>query len=336
MDDGTINKVVNDYVRDNLSPKPEQRAYIAEKYGELKGFLGGVCFRSGSYPRYTAIDPVHDLDVIYPVTDVTVRDNPSALVNQLLARLQEQYKNSPTKIKRIYTQTHSVTIELADSPEGDFSIDVVPAIELTDKNDYNQPLYSVPEILRLNHHNRQRRYESAAERPIGWIKSDPRGYIKAASDLNDTNGDFRHATKLIKGWRHACKMAYKDDFKLKSFHLEQTVRLYFEANPNSSTVEAVTACMEALPEYLDSAQIPDRADPSRLIDEYVDELIDTERNLILRLQTEALAIIQQLPACSDEDDVTEKLGALTTVTKPRVTVAAPATRSVTPRQPWAY
>lgn len=336
MDDTAINKVVNGYVRDRLSPKPEQRTYIAEKYGELKGFLGGVCFRSGSYPRYTAIDPVHDLDVIYPVTDVTVRDNPSALVNQLLAQLQEQYKNSPTKIKRIYTQTHSVTIELTDSPEGDFSIDVVPAIELTDKNDYGQALYSVPEILRLNHRNRQRRYENAAERPIGWIKSDPRGYIKAASDLNDANGDFRHAAKLIKGWRHACKMACNDDFKLKSFHLEQTVRLYFEANPGCSTVEAVTACLEALPDYLDNAQIPDRADPDRLIDEYVDDLTDTERNLILRLQTKALAIVRQLPISSDEDDVVDKLEALTTVNKPRPVVAAPATRVVTPRQPWAY
>ena len=215
MDDNTINKIVNNYVRDHLSPKPEQREYITEKYGELKEFLGGGCFRSGSYPRYTAIDPVHDLDVIYPVTDVTVRDNPTALMSQLQAQLEKQYKNSLTKIKRIYAQTHSVTIELADSPEGDFSIDVVPAIELADTNGYGQPLYLVSEILRFNHYNRQRRYEESAERPIGWIKSDPRGYIKAASLLNEANGDFRHAAKLIKGWRHACKMAYKDDFKLK-------------------------------------------------------------------------------------------------------------------------
>ena len=333
MNDSSINDAVNNYVRDHLSPKPEQREYISEKYNELKLFLGGVCFRTGSYARYTAIDPVHDLDVIYPVTNVAVRDNPTILVNQLLAQLKEQYKASSTKIKQIYAQTHSVTIELADSPGGDFSIDAVPAIALTEKNNDGHSLFLVREFQRLNHRNRQQRYERSAERPIGWIKSDPRGYIKAASDLNDANGDFRHATKLIKGWRHACKMAYQDDFKLKSFHLERIVSLYFESNQDSSTVEAIVACLVGLPDYLDQAQIPDRADSGRLIDEYVNEISVPERNLILRLQGGALAIAKQLPLCSSDEEVSSNITALTTVVKPRT--GTPATRSVTPRQPWA-
>ncbi len=123
MNDEAINNAVNDYIRGHLSPKARQRAYITLKYGELKGFLSGHCFRSGSYPRYTAIHPVHDLDVIYPVTDPAVRNNPTALLNSLCGQLQEQYKDSRTKVMRIYAQTHSVTIELADSPEGAFSFD---------------------------------------------------------------------------------------------------------------------------------------------------------------------------------------------------------------------
>jgi hypothetical protein len=336
MDHDTINNIVNGYIRDNLSPKPEQRAYIAEKYVELKGFLDGVCFRSGSYPRYTSIDPVHDLDVIYPVTDVTVRDDPTILIHQLWKQLEDRYKNSSTQVKRVYAQTHSVTVELADSPEGDFSIDIVPAIELKEKNEYSQALYSVPEILRLNRRNRQQRYDKASERPIGWIKSDPRGYIKASSDLNEANSDFRHAAKLVKGWRHACKMAYKDDFKLKSFHLEQIVSMFFKANPNFSTIEAVVACLKALPDHLSSAQIPDRADSTRLIDGYVDSLTDAERTLIIRLQADALLIAQQLPACVNKEDVFDNLKTLTTVTKPRQFVASPIARNITPRQPWAY
>lgn len=333
MDDMTINSIVNRYVRDHVSPKPEQREYITEKYGELKGFLGGVCFRSGSYARYTAIDPVHDLDVIYPVTDLTVRDNPTTLLSKLRAQLELQYKGSPTKIKRIYNQTHSVTIELADSPEGDFSIDVVPAIELSEKNEFGQPNYLVPEIQRLNHRNRQRRYEKAAEQPIGWIKSDPRGYVKAASNLNDANSDFRHAAKLLKGWRHACKITHEDGFRLKSFHIEQIVQHYFEANLTCSTVEAVIACLEELPNYLDQAQIPDRADSGRLIDEYVDELNDSERQLILKLQSAALDIASKIPSCDTEAAVIQNLESLLTIRKPAI---PPAARTVTPQQPWSY
>jgi len=335
MSDEAINNIVNRYVRDNLSPKPAQRNYISEKYEELQSFLSQMCFQSGSYPRYTAIDPVHDLDVIYPVTDTAIQDNPSATINSLLAQLQGQYKDSATKVKRIYAQTHSVTIEFGDAPEGTFSIDVVPAIELSDKNEYS-PLYLVPEILRLNRHNRQDRYERVSERPIDWIRSDPRGYIRAASDLNESNNNFRHATKLLKGWRHACKMAYGEDFRLKSFHFEQIVYRYFSDNPSCSTVEAIIDCLATLPSCLDEPQFADRADANRFIDEYVSELTQEQRQLILRLQADAFTIARQLPASSSEQDVIQRLAAMTNVRKQAPVTVAPAARAVSPHQPWGY
>lgn len=340
MNDEAINNAVNDYIRGHLSPKARQRAYITLKYGELKGFLSGHCFRSGSYPRYTAIHPVHDLDVIYPVTDMAVLSNPTALLNKLCGQLQEQYKNSQTKVRRIYAQTHSVTVELADSPIGVFSFDIVPAIELDETNEYDECLYLVPEILRLNRYNRQRRYEQLAkspeENPIEWIKSDPRGYIQAASDLNDQNSDFRHTAKLMKSWRHACKMAYKDDFRLKSFHLEQVVSRHFIDNPGCSTVEAVIDCFAALPSYLGEPQFPDRADHSKFIDEYVAKLTREQYQLILRLQADAFAVVRRLPASARDQDVVELLQSLTTNQRGDPTVAVPVTREVTPRQPWGY
>ncbi len=340
MKDEAINNVANGYIREHLSPKARQRAYITLKYGELKGFLYGRCFRSGSYPRYTAIHPVHDLDVIYPVTDTAVRDNPTALLNSLCGQLQEQYKNSQTNVKRIYTQTHSVTIELTDSPEGAFSFDVVPAIELPETNEYDECLYLVPEILHRNRYNRQRLYEEAAksaeENPIDWIKSDPRGYIRQASDLNDQNSDFRHTAKLMKGWRHARKMAYKNDFRLKSFHLEQIVSRHFADNPECSTIEAVIDCFAALPGYLGGPQFPDRADHNRFIDEYVANLTREQCQLILRLQADAYAVVRRLPACAGEQDVVQLLRALTADQSRNPVVGIPVTREVTPRQPWGY
>ncbi|MGH7196488.1 MAG: SMODS domain-containing nucleotidyltransferase [Candidatus Saccharimonadales bacterium] len=338
MTDEAINQVVNKYVKDNLSPKPAQRDFITEKYEELRGFLGGRCFQSGSYARYTAIDPVHDLDVIYPVSDASVKDNPSLLLRNLLANLQLKYKNSTTKIKRIYAQTHSVTIEFEGSPEETFSIDVVPAIELAEKNDYEQPLYQVPEIVKLNKHNREERYKNASTNPIGWIKSDPRGYVQAAYELNDLNANFRHATKLLKGWRHACKIAYGDSFRLKSFHLEQIVYAYFVENPGCTTVEAVIDCLAALPGDINEPQFTDRADATRYIDEYVAGLSRDERQLILRLQAEAFSCVRQIPASTDEQAIIHCLESLITVDKQSSMTpvfAAPSPRSVAPHQPWA-
>lgn len=335
MTDDAINEIVNDYISKNFSPKKLQRKYIKEKYQELKGFLGGVTFRSGSYARYTAVDPVHDLDVIYPVTDVTIEQNPQPLVQKLMEQLEEDYKKSPTKIKRIYAQTHSITIELADSPEGNFSIDVVPAVAINEKNEFGDSLYMVPEILRMNRYNRNERYIAAADdnNPIGWVKTDPRGYVTAAANLNASNENFRHTVKLVKSWRHAAKMVYKDKFKLKSFHLEQIVHQYFDANPGCTTVDSAIEVLASIPNYLRTAQIPDRADAKNMIDDYVNNLTAEEKQLILRLQSTALTTIGQLPAATNTGDIEDMLTAFVTVTAaPTTTVNA---RQVTPSQPWS-
>ena len=335
MTDDAINAEVNDYISDNFSPKKSQREYITEKYQELKGFLGGVTFRSGSYARYTAVDPVHDLDVIYPVTDVTVEQNPQPLVQKLMGQLEEDYKKSPTKIKRIYAQTHSITIELADSPEGNFSIDVVPAVAINEKNKFGDPLYMVPEILRMNRHNRTEQYIAAAKgaKTIGWVKTDPRGYVTAAANLNDSNENFRHAVKLVKSWRHAAKMAYRDKFKLKSFHLEQIVHQYFDANPGCTTVDAAIDVLASIPNYLRAAQIPDRADAKIMIDDYVNDLTAEEEQLILRLQSTALTTISRLPAATSTGDIESNLTSFVTVTT--ASAATVTTRQVIPSQPWS-
>ncbi len=337
MNDEAINQVINKYVKEHLSPKEEQRNYISEKYDELRGFLKGSCFQSGSYARYTAIDPVHDLDVIHPVADITVQDDPSLVIDTLYATLEEEYAASNTRIKRIYKQSHSVTVEFDNAPE-EFSVDVVPAMELpNDLNEYDQPLYLVPEILRLNKHNRQQRYEKSADNPISWIKSDPRGYIKAASDLNEDNSDFRHSAKLIKAWRHACKTEYGDDFCLKSFHLEQIIFNVFSDNPGILTIVAITESLAAIPVHIMESQIKDRADSDRYIDEYVEELTEEQKKLIFSLQAEAYAIIRKLSGCQTEQEVVDRLGRFLAARKKTThSSIPPIAPPIIPRQPWSY
>lgn len=335
MTDQDLNVIINKYVKEHLSPKPEQREYITEKYRELCEFLSYNCFQSGSYPRYTAVDPVHDLDVIHPVKDLTLEDDPALVIDSLYGLLVEAYANSKiTKVKRISRQTHSITIEFADA-DGEFSIDLVPAVELPNElNEFDLPLYCVPEILELNRHNRQIRY-AEADKPVSWIKSDPRGYIKASHELNESNSGFRHAAKLIKSWRHACKMIYGDKFKLKSFHLEQIVYTFFISKPDATTAEAVIDCFAKLPVYLQEPQFADRADPGKHIDDYIAELLIEEKNLIIRLQSEAFSIIRSLPGLNTEEEVRSCLDRLLTIRKSTFpNYAAFSSAVVAPSRPW--
>lgn len=336
MKDEELCQIINNYVKVNLSPTQEQRDYISAKYAEIRRFLQNNCFQSGSYARYTASNPVHDLDVIHPVADFSLKDEPSLVVEALYATLVEGYESSDTRIKNITIQTHSVTVVFDDTPN-EFSVDIVPAIELSDqRNEYDDPLYLVPEILLLNKHNRDKRYENSPENEVNWIVSDPRGYTKAASEMNNSNSDFRHAAKLLKSWRHVCKTEFGDEFCFKSFHLEQIMFNIFSENNETTTIEAVTESLAAIPGYLTDPQIKDRADSERYIDQYVEELTTEQKQLILRLQTEAYEIVRKLPGCQTESEVVDCLDELLKVKKTKsfsfVPAAAPA---IVPHQPWS-
>lgn len=338
MNDEQLNQIINKYISENLSPTQVQRDYITEKYDELRTFLSGNCFQTGSYARFTAVNPVHDLDTFHPVRDTSIKDDPSVVIDGLYGLLEKAYSESTkTKVKKISRQTHSVTIEFADAPQGDFSIDVVPAIELNEKNEYGDPLYCVPEILLLNKHNRQRRYEAADDKSMSWIKSDPRGYIKAASDLNNENSAFRYTSKWLKSWRHECKLEFGDDFRFKSFHLEQIIFNYFVEHPDATTLEAAIDCMGSLPTFLDTPQFPDRADPEIFIDEYITSLTHEERRLILRLQAEAYAILRKIPGCTTEQEVINRIKELLTIKKQSPpSSSGPSNRTIIPSPPWGY
>ncbi len=326
-----INSQINIYVSKNLTPTDIERAYVSEKYAVIRGLLGEACFQTGSYARFTSISPVHDLDIIYPVSDRHVQDDPSGIINLMQSMLQKGLSDQP--VKSIVVQTHSITIEFLDSPKGGFSIDVVPAVELGIKNEFGDSIYMVPEILRFSKENRISLYKMASSHPIKWIRSDPKGYIKAAGNLNETNSDFRHSAKLLKGWRHACKSVYGDLFKLKSFHIEQICYQYFIEHNMNMTLDGAIDCIAALPNYLEDPQFPDRADMTKFIDEYVNELSPNEIQLILKLQSDALNIVRFLYEATALKDVDEKLDSLLGMKKTNIYSPVPVLTSG--KSPWA-
>ncbi len=306
MNDSERNQIAATYARDRLSPTPEQRSRITRRYEELSGFLHGSCFMSGSYARFTAVRPPKDLDVIWVSSDARLTGDSREVLEELASDLEETYRQQSVERVRIEVNDHSITVSFLDDPDG-FSLDVVPAVELADKNGYGDPLYCVPSVQKLSHRER-RRFKG----PSNWIRSDPRGYISDATRLEEsTAGRFRKVAKVAKGWRQKNKNELGDRFKLKSFHLEQIVFQYLKANPESTILGALLAVFGSLHEAIQRPLIRDRADSSVFIDQYVEELTIEEKGRIMDLQGEGYDLLSRVASATTESRIQDLLDQLT-------------------------
>lgn len=277
-----INKTIESYVRQNLSPKPEERDFITARYEELSKILEGESFQSGSYARFTSITPVNDLDVIWvlPPRFLEKAVEPQELdaaniLKDLARKLEEEYEDLDLAV-RIEPQSHSVGIFFGEADE-EFSIDIVPAVPMGSTNEFGEDMYYVPEIARLSKNKRIRKYSSGEA--IEWIKSDPKGYKKFAANINERNDSFRKAAKFLKKWKWGCKKNF-EDFPLKSFHLELIVMSVFEEKQKLDSYEAIQYIFSNFENYLDEPHFRDRADSTKYIDEYLRELDEESKEKI--------------------------------------------------------
>lgn len=71
-----------------------------------------------------------------------------------------------------------------------------------------------------------------------------------------------------------------ENFKLKSFHLEQLITENYKQNINLEIFDSVFKCLSELKEKIEMPILRDRGDNSKFIDSYVSELTTEERNLI--------------------------------------------------------
>lgn len=272
------------YVRDHLSPTQVERGFVSKVYASVCDVVGAAnSLQIGSYPRYTAITPLHDLDVLYILGQWDPQQhNPAQALAELKSRLDKEYVNPTRYIARIELQTHSVTIRLVDGDDDVFAVDVVPAY-IERRNAGGEDTYVVPEIAVKPHFERRgiREAVTRGEREMNWIKTDPRAYIKAAAALNQANDDFRKAVKLVKGWRHHRKLD-DETFALKSFHLEQIITRSVSAAPHLDIFDIIFEFFTRLPDCIRYPQIPDRADPNRNIDDYIASLSHEARRKIDR------------------------------------------------------
>jgi hypothetical protein len=287
--------------KEHLSPTETERNFVSSVYASIQVVLGEKnCLQIGSYPRFTAITPLHDLDVLY-VLGAQGGDTSSAseALRNLQQTLQRDYKNPTRYNLKISLQTHSISIAFMKGEEEVFAVDIVPAY-ISGPNEFGEATYLVPEIFSKNHRAKMRRYEELVERrqAMAWINSDPRGYIRVARDVNETNSDFRKAVKIAKAWKQACCEA-NEGFKFKSFHLEQVITGYFRANKSIDIFDAVFRLFCDIPSLLVRPMIPDRADPSRMTDAYVADLTPLERQTVIQARDHFLIQLENLSGSSD-------------------------------------
>lgn len=303
-----LNAKFRTHVKNHLSPTEDERNFVTKIYEAFRDVLGeGNCIQIGSYPRFTAITPMHDLDILFIIGRWPGSiPNPSKILSDLQKHLEKEYNNPTRYTIKVLLQTHSISVVFLQGDKEFFAVDIVPAYIL-DENDFGDDRYMVPEIISRSRNARRRLYEELARgvRNMTWIKSDPRGYIEVAKRVNEQNIDFRKSVKFVKGWRSSCKKL-DPDFKLKSFHIEQVITHYFRKNTQLEIFDAVFNFFCDLPSLLERSQIPDRADSFKNIDDYVDKLTHEEKEKIKQARDFFLIKLEEF---SEDCDVAELLEA---------------------------
>lgn len=268
MTKNKFNAKLREYAR-TLSPRKWEQVLVSKVYDSFNDLLGkNNCIQIGSYPRYTAITPIHDLDLLYSLGSWNEQDHdPLSALNSLYGILVEEYEN-PTEFEiDVSLQEHSVTVAFSNEGGIVFCVDIVPAYSF-DNNEFGQDKYKVPEVLNVENHSKRRKMEWDSTEGNAWIDSDPKGYIKVAT-LVGNNSDFRKTVKFVKKWKDNLKKS-KTELKLKSFHLEQVITSKFQQNPELEIFDVIFDFFFGLPEIVDLPnQIVDRADPEKYIDNYL-------------------------------------------------------------------
>ena len=276
-------------------------------YEALQKLLGQAnSLQIGSYPRFTAITPLHDLDVLYVIGRWEApTPDASGVLAALSRRVGAEFENPTRYTLRTSTQTHSITISFMEGKEEVFSVDVVPAYTFS-SNEFGQATYMVPEVLKRGHRQRKDFYEDLAKRAVGmnWVKSDPRGYIEVAKTVNEKNGDFRKSVKLVKAWQRDCKER-DDRFELKSFHIEQVITGYFLDNSQLEVFDAVFKFFCDVPRLIERSQIPDRADANAKIDGYIDSLTPEKKELVIQARDAFLIALEDFSTDSGVADLVD-------------------------------
>lgn len=286
-------EMVKSVVRDLYSPTKQEKEGVKRAYNDLQSALGEDIFRSGSFARYTAIRPIHDLDVIYPTNDAA-RDDPKTVLSNLKSDVEA---SDLCGMNNVQVQSHSISL-IYDT----FNIDIVPAVRLYDDKD---SVLLVPEVAHARSAAALEKYLRINSKVVSWIKSDPKFYIRQAKLIDDsTNGNFRCSVRLMKAWKSVCKDVCGDDFKLKSFHIEQEIATIYLGNPSASILDALILAAQSIIQHIGFPHIVDVADDSMYVDEYTKDLNDCQMDIIIKKLNQLVNVINRY---GNDDNIVDKI-----------------------------
>ena len=188
------------------------------------------------------------------------------------------------------------------------------------------------------------KYIVPVEKSGKWIYSDPKGY-KELTKIADEKSDrkFRKSVRFIKTCRKSCK-EIDDNFKLKSFHIEQILIEIFSED-DVSIIDSFNSLFSNIEEYLKRPKFKDRADDSIYIDNYVSELTPEEKDQIINWSKNKLSQVEDLLNSESITDLKKATETLLSSSKEEfksnlnfkslASATTMATRSFTPPRPYA-
>ena len=317
-----------EYTR-KLSPTRDERDLVEKIYQSFQNLLQkDKCFQVGSYARFTAIHPLHDLDILFIIGKWEDNPNPQILLENLLQKIKSGYVN-PTKYNiDITIQPHSINIVFKNEDGKKFSADIVPAY-IFSKNDSGDDTYKIPEIGLKKHGEKRTEFYNQLlqnKKHMEWIHTDPRGYIEIAKNINQENKDFRKTVKFIKKWKGLCKEKDKN-FKLKSFHIEQVIVEFFQGKNGMEIFESISMFFKQISYIITSPKIEDIANSNEYIDEYVNNLNDEQKGKIKQEGNNFLTKLENFKESdSVEDLLEEKINTITQLNR--------KSDSIRPEKPW--
>ena len=294
-----FNSKLREFAR-SLSPSTSEQELVSEIYQSFNDLFGtDNCIQIGSYPRFTSITPIHDLDILYITGEWNENEHtPSETLQRLYDQIINDHTSPVGYEKKVSLQIHSVTVEFLKNDEVKLSVDIVPAYSHL-MNEFDQDMYKVPEIIREKDHDKRKDLQWDASNADAWIHSDPRGYIKVATEVGE-NSDFRKTVKLIKKWKNSLREKTRDSIKLKSFHLEQIVTEHFRNNKELTVFDGIFDFFVNLEENIEKPQITDRADSNKFIDEYLNDFSEEDKMKILQARDYFLITLENV---EEDDDI---------------------------------
>lgn len=237
---------------ENIQPSKKAVKYAQEAHEPLRKHLAEdkefaeyfvSSFLYGSYKRYTAVGEIKDVDIVI-LTNFNEDKKPNDVLKKLKSALVRYYDDPENP--EYQRRSIRVNDPLPDEPDTKMTLDVIPAILVSDED---SPL-KVP------------------DREVGqWIWSHPKGHIKHTSNINKddvSKGQFVPLVKIMKWWwKYQCevKQPKVERPKPKGFWLECLTAENFDRTKKDYANHFVVLLQNVYDKYKDAADVPELNDP---------------------------------------------------------------------------